>query len=188
MDNCVSLLSYKGKFSFDIVSDLLDDFQQKMPASCSLICRSRLYSIVVECLENAYKHGAEDSDLQVSVELWNHDSDYSLWVENKIKNEEIEPLANYIERINAVSPSELKSLYSETIHNTGISEKGGARLGLMKIRRCASNPIKYKFVEIDKKISQFNIYVSISDINQQNLNDNERHQNTGNQNISFSCF
>ena len=188
MDNCVSLLSYKGKISFDKVNDLLDDYQRKMPATCSVKCRTRLYSIVVECLENAYRHNIEGSDYQVTVDLWNQQSDFVLFVENKIKNDEIGPLANYIERINAASPAELKKLYFETIYHTTISEKGGARVGLMKIRRCASQPIKYEFVAIDNNISLFNIIVRISDVYQADHNDNELYQNSRNQNVSCSCF
>jgi hypothetical protein len=188
MKDCINLLSYKGIITFDKINDLLDEFQLKMPAACSLICRSRLYSIAVECLENVYKHNSEESDAQVTVELWCRDSEYVLSVENKIKNDEIEPLAKYIDKINAASTAELKKLYNETIYNTGISEKGGARLGLMKIRRSTPQPISYKFVTIDETTSLFNITVRITDVNQSNLNVNECHQNTGDQNIPFGYF
>ena len=173
MDNCVNLLSYKGKITFDIVNDLLDDYQRKMPATCSV---------------NAYRHNLEGSDYQVAVDLWNQESDFVLFVENKIRNDEIEPLTNYIERINAASASELKKLYFETIYHTRISEKGGARVGLMKIRRCASQPIEYEFVAIDKNTSLFNIIVRITDVYQSDHNDNELHQNSRNQNVSCRCI
>lgn len=167
MSNLKQLLKYEGEITFDKIEDVLTLFNLKMPDTNSPVCKTRLFSIMVECLENAYRHSYNISEKypQIVVELNQCDNMFILSVGNRINNDELNHLTNRIDELNKLTFSEIKKTYAETIHNAHISPKGGAGLGLLKIIRCSREPFEYNVTETDATSSFITITIKIFDIN-----------------------
>jgi hypothetical protein len=166
MNDLKQILSYEGEITFDKIENILTLFNQRMPETQCPVCKIRMFSIMVECLENSYRHNYDtpDQNPQIKLSLTQSDSHFALSVANRIGNAELKALTNYIDDLNKLSQDELKVLYTKTIHQGHISEKGGAGLGLMKILRSSHEPIKYAIESVDDKSSIINITISLSDI------------------------
>lgn len=169
MNDYKQILSYEGEVTFDKIEDILTLFNQRMPETECPVCKIRLFSIIVECLENAYRHNfnTPEQNPQIKVLLMQNDGHFALSVGNRVGNAELHALTSYIDDLNHLSQDELKALYTKTIHRGHITEKGGAGLGLMKILRSSREPIKYTVEAVDNDSSFIEITVSISDIKKQ---------------------
>lgn len=165
MSQIKELLIYNGEITFDKIEDILTLFNQRMPETNSQVCKIRLFSIMVECLENAYRHNytPPDQSPEIKIDLSQDESTFILSVGNKIANVELKPFTDRIDKLNELSFPEIKSVYNETIHKAHISEKGGAGLGLLKILRSSRLPMKYKTTNIDDKCSFITITITIAD-------------------------
>lgn len=165
MSQIKELLIYDGEITFDKIEDILTLFNQRMPETNSLVCKTRLFSIMVECLENAYRHNytPPDQSPKIKIELSQDESIFILSIGNKIANTELKPFTDKIDNLNKLSFQEIKSVYNETIHKAHISEKGGAGLGLLKILRSSRRPIKYEATGIDDKCSFVTLTITIAD-------------------------
>lgn len=165
MSKPIVKLKYDGEITFDKIEFLLTLFNQKMPDTKSPVCKTRLFSIMVECLENAYRHNycCPDENPQIKVELIQDNDNYTLSIGNQIGNSELLLFTKRIDYLNTLSFTEIKKLYSETIREAHISEKGGAGIGLLKILRSTNQPLKYEVTEIDTKRSFITLIINIAD-------------------------
>ncbi|MBO7495240.1 MAG: SiaB family protein kinase [Salinivirgaceae bacterium] len=165
MSATTQLLSYEGSITFDKIEQILTLFSQRMPETNCPVCKIRMFSIMVECLENAYRHNfnTPEQNPQISLELTQENNHYKLTIGNRASNNDLEKLTNNIDQFNKLSLADIKALYNETIHAGHITEKGGAGLGLLKILRCSREPIIYTITAIDKESSFVNLSISITD-------------------------
>ncbi len=167
MSELVEILKYEGEITFDKIEYILTLFNQNLPNTVSMVCKTRLFSIMVECLENAYRHNyrSPEQNPQIKIELNQNGDKTSLTVGNLINNNELPSLTNRIDELNLMDIAEIKKKYNDTIKKTHISEKGGAGLGLLKILRSTKEPLKYSVTKIDNDCSFINITITITDNN-----------------------
>ena len=167
--SATTLLSYEGSITFDKIEQILTLFSQRMPETNCPVCKIRMFSIMVECLENAYRHNynTPEQNPQISLELTSDENHYKLTIGNRASNIDIEKLTSSIDKFNKLSLSDIKALYNETIHAGHITEKGGAGLGLLKIMRCSREPIIYTTAATDQNSSFVNLSISITDPDKQ---------------------
>ena len=165
MNDYKQLMKYEGEITFDKIEEILILFNQRMPETQCPKCKIRMFSIMVEVLENAYRHNfnTPEQNPQIKLSLIQNELHYALTVGNRVGNNELKQLTNRIDKLNSLSIDEVKALYSKTIHEGHISEKGGAGLGLMKIMRCSREPIKYTVEPIDSVSSNIDFTISITD-------------------------
>ncbi|MBO7433078.1 MAG: SiaB family protein kinase [Salinivirgaceae bacterium] len=165
MNDYKQLMKYEGEITFDKIEEILILFNQRMPETQCPKCKIRMFSIMVEVLENAYRHNfnTPEQNPQIKLSLIQNELHYALTVGNRVGNNELKQLTNRIDKLNSLSIDEVKALYSKTIHEGHISEKGGAGLGLMKILRCSREPIKYTVEPIDSVSSNIDFTISITD-------------------------
>ena len=165
MNDYKQLMKYEGEITFDKIEEILILFNQRMPETQCPKCKIRMFSIMVEVLENAYRHNfnTPEQNPQIKLSLIQNELHYALTVGNRVGNNELKQLTNRIDKLNSLSIDEVKALYSKTIHEGHISEKGGAGLGLMKILRCSREPIKYTVEPIDSVGSNIDFTISITD-------------------------
>ncbi len=166
MNDYKQILSYEGEITFEKIEDILTLFNQRMPDTDCPLCKIRLFSIMVECLENAHRHNFTpiEQNPQIKVVLLHNNGHFELTVGNRIANNDLQALTQRIDMLNRMSQEEIKSLYTKTIRQGHISEKGGAGLGLMKIMRSSREPMKYTIKTIDNDSSFIEITTSITDI------------------------
>lgn len=165
MNDCKQLMEYEGEITFEKIEELLTLLNQRMTDTQCPKCKIRMFSIMVEALENAYRHNfnTPDQNPRIKVLLTQNGLHYALTVGNRVGNTELKQLTNRIDKLNSLSIDDVKALYSKTIHEGHISEKGGAGLGLMKILRSSRQPIKYAIEPIDSDSSNIDITINLTD-------------------------
>ncbi|MBR5168636.1 MAG: SiaB family protein kinase [Salinivirgaceae bacterium] len=163
MENVI--IEYKGDITFDKIEELLTLFNHNILSTISPLCKTRLFSIMVECLENAYRHNYKLPDQHPAIELLltEHDNSYTLKISNLIDADKLPQMTNRLEQINKLDSVSVKKVYNEAIHQAHISEKGGAGLGLLKIMRSSNQPIKYESVSVDERCSLLTLTIRIID-------------------------
>ncbi|HAN00372.1 MAG TPA: hypothetical protein DCQ26_17395 [Marinilabiliales bacterium] len=143
-----NILEFHGALTYPVIEDLLLAFTKKTKElELEFIIQKRLYSIMVECLENTLKYHFE-----INHPLHHHQTELSLSanedilvlsIGNYVRNAEISKLVTKIDAMNALTLEEQNKLYRESIAKARISDKGGAGLGIIEIARNSRKQLKY---------------------------------------------
>lgn len=164
------IISYYGILDFDTIEILLNKSMQEMDAiNTDKSIKKRVVNVMVECLENSYKHSDYNNNNSLDVKNYSskfifelQDDMFVVTVGNIISSKSIEALKNKIELVNKLSKDSLKKLYKEVITKGQISDKGGAGLGIIDIAIKSGNKIQYKFDPINSDLSYYVIKTRIS--------------------------
>ncbi len=128
----------------------------------------RVFHVMVECLQNISKHADDftSDDFLFSGRgiflVSKGDNEYSVTTGNAVDNDRIEELTNMLETINTMDKEELKGLYKRQMKEGRLSDKGGAGLGFIDIRRKTGKELEYHFLPISNDTSFFLLTSTIS--------------------------
>ncbi len=164
-----NILEFHGVLTYPAIEELLLAYTEKAESlNLEFIVQKRLYSILVECLENNLKYHhvihQPHRHQQTELSLTNEGDILVLCIGNYIHNKETNNLIHKIDTINALTLDEKNKLYRESIAKARISDKGGAGLGLIEIARNSRKPLKYFIQTEGIDYSFFNFEISISKI------------------------
>lgn len=158
------LVSHFGAFSQNLVSSLSEGIENLLVSiGDKRMVIKRMFSILIEGLQNLRLHGELDSQGVQSgfLVLSNDEKQYKLILANIIKTEDGEAISNYIESINCYSKDELKKSYTSILSNEFLSPKGGAGLGLITTRIKSGNLLEFDLLNLDESQSLFVLKISI---------------------------
>ena len=163
------IMSYKGAASGDLLNSIIAITQAKLSeVEQKSAIRKRLFSILVEILQNIQNHfdniaaeDVKDEDAIVFV-LAKTDDVYRVLTGNYIPQNEVVALKRRIDEVNAMSSEELKSKYRETLDHGQVSAKGGAGLGIIDIARKSGNKLEYDFKQVNEKYCFFSLSVKVA--------------------------
>jgi len=158
------LVSHFGVFSQNLVSSLTDGIENLIVSiGDKRIIVKRMFSILIEGLQNLRLHGELDSQGVQSgfLILANDDKHYKLILANIIKSEDVPGITKYIESINNYSKEELKAKYTSILSNEFLSEKGGAGLGLITTRMKSGNTLEFDLPSLDNDQSLFILKITL---------------------------
>lgn len=105
------------------------------------VVQRKVFHVMVECLQNISKHADDftSSDFLFSGRgiflVSKGESEYSVTTGNAVDNNRIEELTNMLETINKMDKDGLKELYKKQMKEGRLSDKGGAGLGFIDIKR-----------------------------------------------------
>ncbi|HBX51838.1 MAG: hypothetical protein A2275_00510 [Bacteroidetes bacterium RIFOXYA12_FULL_35_11] len=151
---------YRGHFDQNITDNILlltESNLEKEEQSSKV--RKRIYSIMVEGLQNITRH-QEDSE-EASHEYFGifviqkKEDKYYITTGNVADNANIDTLKRLLEKINSLEKDALKDYYKEVLEEGSLSNKGGAGLGLIDMARKSGNKLIYDFVDVNEKYSYF---------------------------------
>ena len=141
------ILSFQGDFSHELVRAILILTESKNLENGPL--QSKVFGVIVECLQNIYKHGADkpaDSGLTPGIFLiGKKGDDYFLHVGNMVLNTEVDSLKNKIDGLNKLDESELRKMQQTILRTTSLSEEGNAGIGLIYTKRKCKGDLHYQF-------------------------------------------
>ncbi len=174
MEDRQVIIYYEGCFKFETIEKLLTETKQNLnDKEISVKTKKRVLNIMVECLENIYKHAEkvinnnhfnkEEYNKFYKFVLENNNQDFYLTSANPILNKNIETVRNKIDQANSLGKAELKELYASKINNSMISERGGAGLGIIDIALKSENKINYSFTKIDDLFSYYELKIKVND-------------------------
>lgn len=83
------------------------------------------------------------------------ETEYTVTTGNAVDNSKIEDIKSMLETINSMDKEELNEMYKKQIKEGRLSEKGGAGLGFIDIKRKTGKRLEYHFLPIDDDISFF---------------------------------
>jgi hypothetical protein len=160
------ILSYQGEFTQEITKSVLTMTEKNMESRGEeSIVKRKVFNVMVECLQNIVKHSYTDENIldKAIFIIGEDDKTYEVSTGNFIENSEIDLLTNKIQEVNHLDKDGLKSLYKEIIKDkNGLSERGGAGLGLVDIARKSGHKIEYSFNNYDAQHSFFSLKTRIS--------------------------
>jgi hypothetical protein len=157
-NTCSLSYVYKGIFNSTLTDKILSLAETNMNITEETSkTQKRVYFVMVESLQNITRHQdlnqAEENHAFFVVQ--NRSGEYNLTSANIVDDTKIDHLKSSIDKINSLNADELKDYYKDVLENTGLSDKGGAGLGLIEMARKSGNKLYYSFDRVDDKSSFF---------------------------------
>lgn len=162
-------LVYEGEITHQITKAFtsLTEFNMAREDETGAVQR-RVFHVMVECLQNISKHAEEfgTSDYLYSGRgifmVSKGVTEYTVTTGNAVDNAKVEDMKKMFEKINAMDKDELNELFKQQIKEGRLTEKGGAGLGFIDIKRKTGKRLEYHFLPIDEDISFFLLTSTIS--------------------------
>ncbi len=162
-------LVYEGEITHQITkafTSLTESNMAKEEESNTV--QKKVFHVMVECLQNISKHaddyGTNDyifSGRGIFLVAKGID-EYSVTTGNTVENIKIPDLKKLLEQVNSLDKEELTELYKKQIKEGRLSDKGGAGLGFIDIKRKTGRNLDYHFLPINEDTSFFLLTSTIS--------------------------
>lgn len=169
-DKLTTLLHYRGEINGPIISELLDDLDFKcINNDVTDTKRKKIFNIAVEMFQNLYHytrdlelknlHNQEARIIELSFEI---DQDaYLLRTSNFLKNNDEEKLRNRIDKVNDMDSKEIRAYYRKILNNEEFSDKGGAGLGFIDMKKRSGNPLEYEIEIVNQDVKKYTLVVKV---------------------------
>ena len=154
---------YRGRFNQEITDNILLLSENKLEKEeQSSKTKKRVYSILVECLQNITRHQDDTGDASPDslgyFVLQKKLDKYYITTGNLIDKSNISYIEELIAKINRLEKDELKAYYKEILEEGHFSNKGGAGLGLIDMARKSGNKLQYYFRDVNQSFSYFYLH------------------------------
>jgi hypothetical protein len=155
-------LAYEGEINHQIMkafTSLAEGNMTKIDESEAL--QKKVYHVMVECLQNISKHAVhpeDESNLEYNRGIFlisRNNQVYNVTTGNVIKKERISYLTELLTHLNSLTRNQLDDLYKKQLREGHLSEKGGAGLGFIDIRRKTGKNLEYKFLPVSDSLAFF---------------------------------
>lgn len=161
------IFSYTGMVDFKKTDQLLINLKKSAGfRGLQKTTGKRVYSILVECLENIARHSSGKltgiGKLLPVISVKREDNRIIIRSSNPVPVERADTIARQLIRINRMSEQELNSLYEEKISCERAEGKNNAGLGFILMKLKSGNRINYRFISVDRFISTFEIEISVN--------------------------
>jgi len=166
------LINHYGPLSYEEIGFLLNKMTSLLERNnFGITIRKKVYSAMVESLENIYKHqdvikGSNNYQPKFSLILEKDKVD--LTCSNSLLKVKIGPLKERLEKVNQLDKAGLKEFYKEVILSGNVTQKGGAGLGIINIAKVTENKLEFTFDDIDEQYTYFTLRITVSLQNQNN--------------------
>jgi hypothetical protein len=162
-------LVYEGEITHQITKAFTSLTESNMAKdSESGNTQKKVFHVMVECLQNISKHAEEfsSSDFLFAGRgiflVSKSEDEYHVTTGNAVENIKIPELTKMLESINRLDKDELTELYKKQMRDGRLSDKGGAGLGFIDIKRKTGKNLDYHFLPIDDEASFFLLTSTIS--------------------------
>jgi len=170
MEYSENIISYKGLIDRGIVDNILHELKTKLKIiDLEVLTRKRIYSSAVECLDNIHRHSElNNNQAKISIEyppyfsVEKNSEGFIIETGNLVTNQEMKKLKKKLDELNELETAGVNDLYKETImKSAGLTDKGGAGLGLIVIAKTTPKKLSYSFQPVNKNYAYFTLKVKI---------------------------
>lgn len=145
------------------VENILEEQQSKK------LTKRKVINIAIESLQNIQIHSFENAVKQEYppfFTLLRSNGHFEVVIGNLVPNKEKVYLEDKILKLNSLDDDEVKYLYSIIMRQTfeSFSEKGGAGLGLIDMKKKSGQPLVFDFLPVNKDLSYFRLKVIVPDL------------------------
>jgi len=165
-----TILRHQGAINGPIISELLDDLDYKcINRDISDVKRKKIFNLAVEMYQNIYQYtrdfsiqGYDEQEIRsVFLSLDFDDDYYYLLTQNFVRNEDVDGLIKKIDLVNELDGPELRAYYRDILSNEQFSDKGGAGLGFIDMKKRSGLPLEYQIEKMDENISKYILTVKV---------------------------
>ncbi|NOR87924.1 MAG: hypothetical protein GQ527_09965 [Bacteroidales bacterium] len=163
-------LRFQGEINGPIISEILDDLDFKcINIDVDDSKRRKLFNIAVEMFQNLYHYtrdfsldGYEDIEIRSVFLSFDFDDEfYYLKTQNLIKNDDADSLTKKINKVNKLDSNELRVLYKSVLSNEEFSDKGGAGLGFIDMKKRSGLPLSFNIETVDHNLSKYTLIIKV---------------------------
>lgn len=159
-------LSYSGPLDYKQIDTLLVQLRESGKfQDLKKITGKRVYSVLVECLENIMNHSAacpsDDKTYQPQVSVGDYDDMIIINTCNLIDENKTEKIDHCLKKLNSLNSNELAELYEENITKKLDKNTNGSGLGCILMRRKSGHKLLYSFKNAYNDLVYFEIRISI---------------------------
>ena len=160
-------LDYSGPVDYKIIDRLLEDLKKtdrfiRLPK----ITSKRVYSVLVECLENIAKHSLTDCPPCIRkypfISAIDEKDKVIIRTGNAVHEEKKIRLVKIIDHVNLLDQESLISLYEEKINRESLPDENGAELGFIIMKYKSGNKVEYNFTDHNNGFLDFDIQISVN--------------------------
>lgn len=167
MADSVKLLDYSGPVDHKMIDNLLKKLKKsELYLTLDKTTAKRVYSILVECLENILKHSEKDHPESKTcppyILVLKTMGKIVVKAGNPVSEESESEVKSKLDKINMVDDKELNLLYDDKINQTTEKNGNSAGLGFMLMKFKSGNPIEYSFTRTRCNILFFEIQIKIN--------------------------
>jgi hypothetical protein len=161
-------LIWSGHISIDVEKEVLTFTETKLvEEDVELSLRRRVFSIMVEILENVAKYspGKEPEErfgMPVAM-IRMEDEVYSITTGNLIRNDDVEELKVKLEIINKNDKLGLKELFRTSLSGQTIKSESTGNMGLIDMARKSGSKLVYQFEQLNDLYSYYTLTVKVED-------------------------
>jgi hypothetical protein len=159
------LLSHFGIFSQDLINSIASSVEEVMISGGEIKKTvKRTFSILIEGLQNVYRHGAldEEGNQTSFVIVSRNTNELNVIFGNLVEEQDTYALSSYLEKINGLDSEQLKMLYLEILSKDPLSKKGGAGLGFLTMIMKSEYKLKYRISAPTNNRSTFFVEVTLN--------------------------
>ena len=141
-DGQVIILAHQGPLTQDGVAELVAIAERhSLDHGDSLATRKRMVGVLLEGLENAYRHVAEELRESVFAVLVCNSERYTIAVGNAMPMVTAALLSHRLSVLNEMDDTDVKEHFLELLSNKDRTNNGGAGLGLLTMARKSLRPL-----------------------------------------------
>lgn len=159
--NLVYCSQFSGQRAFDML-DIIENL--KMSKNQKYVVRKRIFSVLVEMLQNISQHGVDLEGIEGKTGILmvgTEGSSNKIITGNIIRKEETEFLTQHIDHINQLNNKELENLFVEKLTDDDFSNPFKNGMGLIDMRIKSGKPLVYTIVPVNENHSFFSIQVTV---------------------------
>ena len=155
-------LAYEGEMNHQVMKAFAELTIGKMAKqSETSLVQKKVFYVMVECLQNITKHAFHTNfnngnEYNHGILLITNTKDsYQITTGNEIEENKINNLKEFLEKINSLEKPELDILYKKQLKEGSLSNKGGAGLGFIDIKRKTGENLEFHFLPVNDTHSFF---------------------------------
>lgn len=161
----VIILSHFGQFSQDLVNSLSEGLEEIMRTNnVKKPIIKRMFSIMIEGLQNIRIHGAKDLKGQQlgHVIVADYRNKYTISFANLSTKEKQKFVEQHLKSLNEMDITEVKEYYMKVLGDGVISEKGGAGLGFITMCLKSKSKLTHEFYELENGQLYFEVNMTLA--------------------------
>ncbi|MFN8210773.1 MAG: SiaC family regulatory phosphoprotein [Bacteroidales bacterium] len=166
MTDSANILEYRGQIDYKIIDNLLKKLKKSREyLQLDRTTGKRLYSILVECLENSAKYS--DNTITGSheylpyISVTKTENDITIESGNTIRKEDSDIIAEKIDLVNGRDEKPLTELYESIINKDTGKNSNNAGLGFLLMKLKSGNDLNYRFISINRDLAFFELKINL---------------------------
>jgi len=158
--NKTIILEYIGKIDNTLLEQILFEIEKKSEQFGKSIKR-RLFLISVELIQNLYAYSIKKIKDEINTDfcfiliILNKDSEIEIITGNFVNELQLKKIITKINIVNSQTIEEINQYYRTILNNNKRTEKGGAGLGIIDIKRKSDDKINFLQINYPKNLYFF---------------------------------